>query len=162
MKPVFLFLLAATPGLVYSSRDSLHLFEHVSRLDLSKAKWLKGCWQGEFKDQPFYEAYQFPNDSTICIVSFHWDGKDTSGSSEAYLQWENGSYYLGDSLNWKVTSIDSFSIRMIPHHKSQNKILWTYVDSDTWVAVLSDPRKTVAYVMKRNPELELRFGMRKP
>ena len=116
---------------------------------LQKIKWIEGNWAGLYEGKPFYEIYRFTNDTTLEITSYEWNGKDSTNSSKTFLRWYEGAYYLGDSLNWKATQISSSHIKMIPHRKAANEILWKHIDRDAWDAVLTSKRGETLYNMKR-------------
>lgn len=116
--------------------------------DLHRIKWIEGKWKGTYKTKPFYEIYQFTNDSTLEIISYEWNGKDSSNSSKSILKWKDGAYYLGDQLNWKVTEITDSSIKMKPINKASNDILWRYNDSTSWDAILNSSKETAEYHMQ--------------
>lgn len=116
--------------------------------DLHKAKWIEGRWRGTDKTKPFYEIYQLTNDSTLEIISFEWNGKDSMNSSKTEVHWEDGAYYLGVESNWKVTEITDSTIVMIPHHKAANDIVWKYHDSTSWDAILNSSKETTEYHMQ--------------
>ena len=82
------------------------------------------------------------------VTSYEWNGKDSSGTSLSYLKWIDNNYYLGDSLNWKVSSITDTSIYMEPL-KAVNTILWKKVDQDNWDAILKTNKGEIIYNMKR-------------
>lgn len=126
----------------------------VFKNDLVKIKWIEGNWRGMADGKPFYELYEFTNDSTLRITGYDWDGKDSSGTSYSYISWKDGAYYLGDSLNYKTTAIDSSKIEMSPNYKANNSILWTHVNDTTWSAVLKAKTKTVEYKMEKIPAID--------
>jgi hypothetical protein len=126
----------------------------VSKSDLIKIKWIAGNWRGMADGKRFYEMYEFTNDSTLRITGYDWDGKDSSNGSFSYVSWKDGAYYLGDSLNYKTTFIDSSKIEMIPNYKANNDILWKTVDDSTWSAVLKGKNKTVEYKMEKLPSID--------
>ncbi|MBC7828357.1 MAG: hypothetical protein H7122_11475 [Chitinophagaceae bacterium] len=119
-----------------------------SMKDLHKLKWIEGKWRGTHHTKPFYEIYRFANDSTLEIISYDWNGKDSSHSSKSRVYWKDGAYYLGDHLNWKVTEITDSSIMMLPNNKASNDILWKYSDSTSWDAILNDKKETSEYHMQ--------------
>ena len=119
-----------------------------SMKDLLKIKWIEGKWKGTSNTKPFYEIYQFTNDTTLEITSFEWNGKDSTNSTKSKVSWKNGAYYLGDQLNWKVTEITDSSIMMIPNNKASNDILWKYSDSTSWDAILNSKKETTEYHMQ--------------
>ena len=122
---------------------------NYQRSDLKKISWIEGNWKGMAGTTPFYEIYRLRNDSTMEIVSYNWNGTDSSGSSVTPLHWKNGFYYLGDSLNWQVTEITDSTIRMKPNYKAGNDILWSHRNSNSWDAVLKGKKSENRYLMER-------------
>lgn len=119
-----------------------------TRNDLHKLKWIEGKWRGTHRTKPFYEIYHFTNDSTLEIISYDWNGKDSGNSSKTSVHWKNGAYYLGTESKWKVTVITDTTIVMIPHYKASNDIVWKYHDSSSWDAILNTPNETAEYHMQ--------------
>lgn len=127
--------------------DGTNALITYSRNDLNKIKWIEGKWRGTHRTKPFYEIYHFTNDTTLEIISYDWNGKDSANSSKTSLHWKNGAYYLGDQSNWKVTAITDSTIVMIPNYKASNDIVWKYHDSASWDAILNNPKETAEYHM---------------
>jgi hypothetical protein len=121
---------------------------NYSANDLEKIKWIEGKWKGTYKTKPFYEIYHFPNDTTLEIISYEWNGKDSSKTSKSSVYWKDGAFYLGNELNWKVTEITDSSIFMIPNNKASNEILWKYHDGTSWDAILNSQKETTEYHMQ--------------
>jgi hypothetical protein len=119
------------------------------KTDLKKIRWIEGNWKGMAGTTPFYEIYRIENDSLMRIISYNWNGKDSIGTSVTPLHWSNGSYYLGDSLNWKVTDITDSSISMKPNYKAGNDILWKKRNSNSWDAILTGKKSENRYLMER-------------
>ena len=113
----------------------------VSKNDLVKIKWIAGNWRGMADGKPFYELYEFTNDSTLKITGYDWDGKDSSNASYSYVSWKDGAYYLGNEQNYKTTLIDSSKIEMIANNMANNDILWKLVNDSTWAAFLKGKKK---------------------
>jgi hypothetical protein len=120
-----------------------------SKTDLKKISWIEGNWKGMDGDDAFYEIYRLANDSTLEITSYSWNGSDSSKTSRAYLRWNKDAYYLGDSLNWKVTAITDESISMDPNFKAYNTILWKKNNDGSWDAVLNSKRGEKVYKMEK-------------
>ena len=121
----------------------------TGRENLNKLNWIEGNWQGLYQGKPFYEIYKIQNDSTLEITSYEWDGKDSTSTSRSYVKWTNRNYFLGDSLNYKVTSITDTSIYMEPNYHAFNSILWKKKDKDHWDAVLTTNKGEIIYNMER-------------
>ena len=122
--------------------------QQYGKNDLKKIKWIEGKWKGLYNGKPFYEFYRFSNDSTIEITSFEWNGKDSSKTSLSYVYFKDGSYYLGEKQNYKVSSITDREITMLRNVEANNDILWKYRDSTGWDAILTSPNKKVVYNME--------------
>ena len=129
-------------------KDTIPVSISYSINDLHKIKWIEGKWRGTHNTKPFYEIYQFANDSTLEIISYDWNGKDSSNSSKSKVYWKDGAYYLGEQLNWKVTEITDSSIIMLPNNKASNDIVWKYSDSTSWDAILNSKKETTEYHMQ--------------
>ena len=121
----------------------------TKRESLGKISWISGSWTGIYRGNPFYELYRLINDSTLEIVSYNWDGKDSSTTTRSMIRWINNNYYLGDSLNWKVIRITDTSIYMEPNYKALNSILWKKLDSNHWHAILTTQQAEIIYNMER-------------
>jgi hypothetical protein len=120
--------------------------------DLQKIKWIEGEWMGLYNGKPFYEMYRMANDSTLEIRSYEWNGTDSSHTEVSYVYFKDGSYYLGDKQNWKVTSITDKEIKMAPNREANNDITWKHRDSTGWDAILVHKNGTNIYNMKHfNP-----------
>lgn len=124
-----------------------HIFKENDTL--KKLSWIEGNWKGMDGDKPFYELYRMVNDTTLEIFSYSWNGKDSSESSRSVVGRKNGTYYLGDSLNYKVVALTDSSIFMIPNYKAFNSILWKRVDANKWEAILQAKRGRKVYIMER-------------
>ena len=122
--------------------------ETYKKADLKKIKWIEGKWKGIYQGKPFYEIYEFINDTTLRITSYEWDGKDSSKSSRSFVYWKDGSYYLGDEMNYKVTNISDKEIKMLPNHKANNDILWKYNSNNSWKAILKSSKSATEYHME--------------
>lgn len=117
--------------------------------DLRKIKWIEGSWKGMHNNKPFYEIYRIINDSTLRITSYNWNGTDSTNTEHSYVYWNDGAYYLGEKMNWKVVSINKKEIVMKRNNKTSNDILWRQNDNNSWDAILETSKDTVHYLMKR-------------
>ena len=117
--------------------------------DLQKIKWIEGNWKGMDGENAFYEIYRLTNDSTLEIISYNWNGTDSSKTSRSYVAWKEGAHFLGDNMNYKVTSITEDSITMIPYRRAANSILWKKNNDNGWDAVLKTNSVTKEYKMER-------------
>lgn len=119
-----------------------------SKEDLKKIKWIEGKWKGLYNGNPFYEIYQFVNDSTLQITGYEWNGKDSSKSTLSQVYFKDGAYWLGDKQNWKVDSITDDQIKMLPNVEANNDIAWKYKDSLHWDAILTSKNSVTTYNME--------------
>lgn len=119
-----------------------------AKQDLKKISWIEGNWRGTYDGKYFYELYRFTNDSTLEIISYEWNGQDSSKTSRSYVRWADDAYYLGNEKNYKVTEISEDKIYMLPV-KANNDILWRAKDSTSWEAILKASSKENRYLMER-------------
>jgi len=122
--------------------------QQYDKSDLKKIKWIQGKWKGLYKGEPFYEIYQFVNDTTLEITSYEWNGTDSSKSKKSYVYYKDGLYWLGDKQNWKVVSITATEITMLPNVEAYNDIIWRYKDNLAWDALLKHKNGTTVYNMQ--------------
>jgi hypothetical protein len=120
-----------------------------SKDDLKKIKWIEGKWRGMYNGKPFYEIYRMVNHSVLEIITYEWNGKDSSKSDKSFVSWKNGAYYLGHANNYKVTEISDTHIKMLPNYMASNDVLWKYVNENRWDAILKGKENTNEYHMER-------------
>jgi hypothetical protein len=132
---------------VFSYKCSIS--QQANKGGLKSLTWIEGNWRGMDGNKAFYEIYHIKDDSTLVITSYEWDGKDSSKTSISSVRRKDGSYYLGDNFNWKVTAISEGSIFMEPVFKASNTILWKKRDQNTWEAILESKGGRKVYVMQR-------------
>ena len=123
---------------------------NYKKADLLKLKWIEGKWKGMDEDKPFYEIYEFINDSTIVTISYDWNGKDSSNSFTDHLYWKEGLFYLGDKQDWAVKAINDSMVQMLPNSsRIHNDITWIAKGPGRWDAVLVSPKGTKEYHMEK-------------
>ncbi len=49
--------------------------------ELQKIRWIEGTWKSQVDGPGFYQTYTFPTDSTLEVISYQFDGKDTSSTT---------------------------------------------------------------------------------
>ena len=121
---------------------------NYTKQDLKKISWIEGNWRGTYDGKYFYEHYRFTNDSTLEIISYDWNGQDSSHTSRSYVRWADDAYFLGAEKNYKVTELTEEKIYMVPV-KANNDILWRAKDSNRWEAILTASSKENKYLMER-------------
>ena len=126
----------------------------VKKEDLSLMKWIEGNWMGDYKGSPFYETYKMVNDSTLSITTYSNVGSSTATSSEEFIFWKDGAYYMGDGEKYKVVLLDTGEIKMVPL-KASNEVYWKRVDDSTWAAELAGKTDTSYYILRKvSPEMD--------
>ena len=122
--------------------------------DFKKLKWLEGKWEGTAAgEQPFYEQYQFLNDSTLAMLYFKdasFTGKPDTGW--VYLKEKNIVHRSGNAL-WKLTSLKEKEIVFEPINVKRG-FVWRKENNDQWDAVLDMQNKegqvaAKTYTLKR-------------
>ena len=121
--------------------------------DLQKLRWIEGNWKSDVSGPGFYQTYHFPTDSTLEVVSYKYDGKDTSGTNISTVFWRNNHIYLGPNLEWVAVLLDKKSFQLNPTRDDWNTIHWTQNSVDEWTAEQKKPAMTRTIKMKRQPAL---------
>jgi len=123
-----------------------------SAKDFTSLKWVEGKWEGGGSEQPFYEQYQFMNDSLIEIL-YYPDAsfKKESGRSTVYLS-GGQIYHRNGKLQWQVNKLNAKSVSFEPKAGATNAFTWTKESDDVWNATMSSPGSSKAgktYRMQR-------------
>ena len=105
------------------------------KTDLKKLKWIEGNWKSEVSGPGYYQTFHFPTDSTLEIVSYRFDGKDSSGTSISKVYWKNNHIYLGTYEEWVAVLIDKKSIQLDPTRDGWITNSWTQNSKDEWTSV---------------------------
>lgn len=122
--------------------------------DLQKLRWIEGNWKSMVDGPGFYQAYSFPTDTTLEIVSYQFDGKDTSATNLSTVYWRNNHLYMGPNGEWVAVLLDKTKFQLNPVRDGWNNIQWTKNSKDEWTAVQQKPTFTRTIKMKRQPSLE--------
>ncbi len=120
---------------------------------LQKLRWIEGNWKTDVAGPGYYQTYQFATDSTLEIVSYQFDGKDTSATTTAKVYWRNNHLYLGPNGEWVAVLLDKKSIQLDPVRQGWLSINWTKNSPDEWTSVQKKPDFTRTIKMKRQPAL---------
>ncbi|MCC7467543.1 MAG: hypothetical protein IT261_14775 [Saprospiraceae bacterium] len=111
-----------------------------SKADLKKLKWIEGNWKSDVGGQGFYQQYAFPTDSTLEILSYQFDGKDTSANTITTLYWSNQHLYMGPNKEWVGVLLTDNALQLSPTRAGWHTINWTYdKEKGTWTAVHKRP-----------------------
>jgi len=123
------------------------------KADLQKLRWIEGNWKSEVAGTGYYQTYHFPSDSILEVVSYRYDGKDTSGTTVSRVYWKNNHIYLGTYDEWVAVLLDKTSIQLAPTHLGWIAINWTQNSKDEWTSVQKKPDFERTVKMKRQPPL---------
>jgi hypothetical protein len=123
------------------------------KADLQKLRWIEGNWKSEVAGTGYYQTCHFPSDSILEVVSYRFDGKDTSGTTISRVYWRNNHIYLGTYDEWVAVLIDKKSIQLDPTRAGWIAISWTQNSKDEWTSVQKKPDFERTVKMKRQPEL---------
>lgn len=111
-----------------------------SKSDLKKLKWVEGNWKSDVDGQGYYQQYSFPTDSTLEILSYLFDGKDTSATSRSIIYWSNQHLYLGPNKEWVGVLLTDRALQLSPTRLGWHTINWTYDEKKgEWTAVHKRP-----------------------
>lgn len=123
---------------------------------LQKLRWVEGTWQSVVSGPGFYQTYYFPTDSTLEIVSYQFDGKDTSATTYATVYWKNHHIYLGPTGEWVAVLLGKDSFRLDPIRPSWHSISWSRdkEKDDEWTAQHKRPDFERTIKMKRTQPLD--------
>jgi hypothetical protein len=126
----------------------------VSAADLERFRWLEGRWRGAEADgAPFFESYQFLDDSTI--GSFTWTDSTMSVAADTGRIW-----LRGDTLTsgWPAprrvaTAVDSLSLHFSAPPGGGNEFTWRSTGPDSWEARLTwdsagVPRERIYHIQR--------------
>ncbi len=122
--------------------------------DLQKLRWIEGNWKSMVDGPGFYQTYYFPSDSSLEIVSYQFDGKDTSATTLTSVYWRNNHIYLGPNGEWVAVLLDKTKFQLDPVRDGWNNIQWTRNSKDEWTAVQQKPAFVRTIKMKRQPSLD--------
>ena len=121
--------------------------------DFRDLRWLAGSWRGEASGgKPFYEGYQFTNDSTL-VMTYFADSTLTRATGTGTVEYRGGRvlHRSGQSL-WVVTRSDSSGLHFAPVERARNSFIWKRESPTAWTASLSSPGGApVVYRMTRLP-----------
>lgn len=100
--------------------------------------WLEGRWRGTLADtMPFFERYQFQDDSTMGTWTFA-DSLRTQVSDSGWIRLRNGTVTSGDSARgYVLTALDSASAHFKPRGAASNAFTWRKTSDSSWTATLT-------------------------
>lgn len=100
--------------------------------------WLEGMWRGTQSDTaPFFERYQFQDDSTISTWSYA-DSLATQVVDSGKIRLRAGTVVSGDSARgYVLTALDSVSAHFEPQGAAVNAFSWQRTSETSWTATLT-------------------------
>ncbi len=116
--------------------------------------WIKGNWKSAVLGPGYYQTCHFPSDTSLEVISYRFDGKDTSGTTISIVYWKNGHIYLGPYGEWVAVMADKKTIQFDPIRSDWHSINWTQNSKDEWTSVQKKPTFERTINMKRQPPLE--------
>jgi hypothetical protein len=131
--------------------------------DLLALRWIAGTWRGMGETQaPFYERYQFPDDSTLVVEGFADSTLATITDTTRFelrggilTNYPECAGQPGARRSY-ASALSADSVRFEPLVGTGNNYVWRRTnDADTWEAVLTSPggsappKRTVIYTMRR-------------
>lgn len=122
--------------------------------DLKKLRWIEGNWKTDLQSTGYYQAFHFPTDSTLEIVSYQFNGQDTSSTSTSTLYWRNDHLYMGPNQEWVAVLLDKKNIQLDPVRPGWHSIYWTQNSDQEWTMVHKKPDLTRTLKMKKQPAIK--------
>ena len=124
------------------------------KTDLQKLRWIEGNWKSEVAGPGFYQSCYFPSDTSLEVVSYQFDGKDTLGTTTTTVYWRNNHLYIGSNGEWVAVLLDKKAAQFDPLVQGWFSIQWTQNTKDEWTMVQKKPDFVRTIKMKRQPPLE--------
>ena len=123
--------------------------------DLEKLRWIEGTWKTDVSGPGYYQTFHFPSDSILEVVSYQFDGKDTSNTTISTLYWKNNHFYMGPNGEWVAVHLNKNSIQLDPIRADWHTIHWSYDnEKNEWTAVQKKPDFIRTIKMKKQAALE--------
>lgn len=110
----------------------------VDARQLRSLSWLEGMWRGTQSDTaPFFERYQFRDDSTISTLTYA-DSLGTQVVDSGLIRLRDGIVTSGDSARgYVLTALDSMTAHFEPRGASVNAFTWQRTSESSWTATLT-------------------------
>lgn len=122
-----------------------------SKSDLKKLRWIKGNWKTDLDGPGFYQNYTFTSDTSLNILSYQFNGTDTSANATSIVYWSNNHIYLGPNKEWVAVLLTDNELLLSPTRLGWHTIHWTVnKEKETWTAVHKRPDFTRTIKMKRH------------
>ena len=100
--------------------------------------WLEGMWRGTQSDTaPFFERYQFRDDSTISTLTYA-DSLGRQVVDSGLIRLRDGIVMSGDSARgYVLTALDSMTAHFEPRGAAVNAFTWQRTSESSWTATLT-------------------------
>ncbi|MBL7807440.1 MAG: hypothetical protein JNN28_06490 [Saprospiraceae bacterium] len=126
-----------------------------TKSDLKKLRWIEGNWRSDVEGPGFYQLYTFSSDTSLNILSYQFNGTDTSANTLNTVYWTNDHIYLGPYKEWVAVLLTENAIQLSPTRPGWHTISWTFDEKKgTWVAEHKRPDFVRTIKMKRHAPLE--------
>ncbi len=126
----------------------------VSSSAFNALRWLEGRWVGSGETQPpFYEAYEFIDDSTAVSRSYG-DSTFRQVTDSSVIQLRSGTLEsVSETRRYVATAIGPDSVHFAPGAGAGNSFTWKRRSPTEWTAVLTPSpgsgRAPVTYQMRK-------------
>jgi hypothetical protein len=128
-------LFSIIPAMVVGCADSESAVTpgQFSKAEFESLRWLEGDWEGSGGLRPFFEGYEFSNDTTI-LIHYYADSTKTDERGRGSLYLSQGAiYHEADGGTWAAVRIDSSGIHFAPWESATNSF---QISPTSWEAVL--------------------------
>ncbi|MSR06566.1 MAG: hypothetical protein EXR93_05815 [Gemmatimonadetes bacterium] len=127
----------------------------VTPAQFTGLRWISGSWRGTGSGvKPFFERYQFVDDSTIEMHGSPDSAFGTPGDS-IRITLRGGRVVSKSASSWVATSIDSSSVRFDHSERPGNAFTFRRVSHTEWTAHIEwtgdKGVQTISYQMTRVP-----------
>ncbi len=124
------------------------------KTDLQKLRWIEGNWKSMVDGPGYYQTIYFPTDSTLEVLSYKFEGKDTTNLGQTRVYWRNDHLYIGPNGEWVAVLLSKNEFQLDPVREGWNNIIWTQNNKDEWTSVQEKADFIRTIKMKRQPPLE--------
>ncbi len=107
-----------------------------SRAEFESLRWLEGDWRGSGGQQPFFEGYEFSNDTTILIHYYEDSTRAQERRSGSVYISQGAIYHEADGGIWVALRSDSSGIHFAPFENATNSFRWRRISPSSWEAVI--------------------------
>lgn len=127
----------------------------ITKSSIKKLDWTVGNWRCQMGELDFYQLHEYVNDSTIKVLTYKIQGKDSIQSQAEYLRWSEGKIRFGANGAWEATTINENEMYLSPVYPGGNNITWQRgSNKDEWhVTMLNTTNNNRQFQMKRAPAL---------